>query len=33
METTLSQNFKATADTAAGNACSIKYNCAPDIWF
>ena len=33
MESTMSNNFKATANTAAGNACSIKYNCAPDIWF
>tara|TARA_B100000287_G_scaffold271811_1_gene255911 strand:+ start:76 stop:1461 length:1386 start_codon:yes stop_codon:yes gene_type:complete len=23
----------AAADTAEGNACSIKYNCAPGIWF
>ena len=23
----------AAADTAEGNACSLKYNCAPDIWF
>ena len=33
MESTMSTNFKATANTEAGNACSIKYNCAPDIWF
>ena len=25
--------FKPSANTEAGNACSIKYNCAPDIWF
>ena len=23
----------AAANTAEGNACSLKYNCAPDIWF
>jgi hypothetical protein len=33
MESTASTSFLATANTAAGNACSIKYNCAPDIWF
>ena len=33
MEATVSTSFKATADTTEGNACSIKYNCAPDIWF
>ena len=25
--------FLPAANTAEGNACSIKYNCAPDIWF
>ena len=33
MESTASTNFKATANTTAGNACSTKFNCEPDIWF
>ena len=33
MESTMSTDFKVTANTEAGNACSKKYNCEPDIWF
>jgi hypothetical protein len=33
MESTASTSFLATANSAAGNACSTKFNCEPDIWF
>ena len=33
MESTASTSFLATANTTAGNACSTKFNCEPDIWF
>jgi hypothetical protein len=33
MESTASTSFLATANSEAGNACSTKFNCEPDIWF